>query len=312
MTEMSDNKPDWSQKCWRDMLVYQRKAMWHQDTLDRLAVWMGLKPGLTMADVGCGLGYLGYTYWKYFGEGGQCIGIDTSAKLLADAREAAKEWAVGGLAQFVRGDASALPLDDNTIDIAMCQALLMHLEQPDHALAEMARIVRPGGSVVCFEADNVSGQMAIPDWSLPELDVDDFLLSRKVYLLANKGRIKLGRGDNSIGRKIPRMMSDLGLVDIDIRLNDKVHFLHPPYELDIQRDTIEKLEKQLFDEERHKILKEREREEFLAGGGAEEEHDRIRAVGEKMRAQMRKQLDDGSYFACGPGTMYVIRGRKPA
>ncbi|MHA1194333.1 MAG: methyltransferase domain-containing protein, partial [Promethearchaeota archaeon] len=61
---------DWSEDRFKDMLVYQRKFLWHDDAIDKLAVWMGLRQGMTAVDVGCGLGYLGYTFWPYFGESG--------------------------------------------------------------------------------------------------------------------------------------------------------------------------------------------------------------------------------------------------
>jgi len=307
---MSNSKPDWSQKCWREMLVYQRKSMWREDTLDKLAAWMGLKPGLTVVDVGCGLGYLGYTYWKYYGKGGRYIGVDAAPKLLADAREAARDWAEGGKAEFLEGDAYALPLEDNSADIAMCQALLMHLERPADALSEMARVVKPGGLVIGSEPDNLSAVMAVPFWSLPEFEIDDFLLTRKVYYLAAKGRVKLGRGDMEIGRKVPHLMTQLGLKEIDIRQNDRIHLLEPPYESAMQRDALEKIKKQHLDDDRRRIMSDRQREEFVAGGGTHAEYDRMEALGDRMRAIFREQLENGAYYACAAGGLFVIKGRK--
>lgn len=34
---------DWSEKCWKQMLVYQRKFMWLEDSLDKLAAWLDLE-----------------------------------------------------------------------------------------------------------------------------------------------------------------------------------------------------------------------------------------------------------------------------
>lgn len=66
---------DWSKRPLRQMLVEQRKFLWPEDTVAKLAAWMGLRPGMTAVDVGCGLGYLGYTYWPYFGKGGRYFGV---------------------------------------------------------------------------------------------------------------------------------------------------------------------------------------------------------------------------------------------
>jgi len=307
---MKSKEIDWSQSCWREMLIYQRKSMWREDTLRMIISWIGFEPGQTVVDVGCGLGYLGYTFWKNFGENGKYIGFDCNQKLLEAARDMADDWREGGEVEFIEGNAYSLPIADNSADLAMCQTLMMHLERPIDALSEMKRIVKPGGYVVCFEPDNLSAEMAVPHWSLPEPDIQDILLSRKVHYLGNKGRIKLGRGDHGIAMKIPRMMYHLGLNAIDIRMNDKVHFLQPPYDSQMQRDVVERLRKQFFNDERYNTVIEQERETFIAGGGTEEEHARARAIGKKYREIMRDQLDRGTYYACAPGALYAIKGKK--
>ncbi len=116
----------------------------------------------------------------------------------------------------------------------MCQTLLMHLEKPELALAEMVRVVKPGGLIMCNEPDNLSTMLAKHYWSIPELDIEEELLIKKVYLITNKGHIKLGRGDQNIGSKVPVMMKRLALTEIEARMNDKVQFLHPPYEGPLQ------------------------------------------------------------------------------
>ena len=72
---------------------------------------------------------------------------------------------------------------------------------------------------MCKEPDNLSSALVKHYSSLPELEIDEQLLVRKVHLLCNRGRIKLGQGDNSLGGKVAGMMSKLGLTEIGIRLN---------------------------------------------------------------------------------------------
>jgi len=306
------SKPDWSDKCWKEMLVYQRKGMWREDTVNKLAGWMNLKPGMTAVDVGCGLGYLGYTYWKYFGAGGHYIGIDNDANLIDEAREASKEWAVGGKATFQVGDAYDLPLEDNSVDWAMCQTLLMHLERPSDALAEMTRIVKPGGLIMCNEPDNHRPTLGRFYNSLPELSLEEHALFVKVITISHAGQIKLGRGDNGIGPQVPRMLKLLGMVDIDVRSNDRAEYLDPPYESERQQQTLDKLKKQLLDEDRHDMLSERLKEAFIAGGGDLNEYTQYRKLIDRQTDAMRKQIEAGEFFACSSGGyFYTVKATKP-
>jgi SAM-dependent methyltransferase len=308
-----DNKKiDWSEERWKDMLVYQRKFLWLEDTLDKLAVWLGFEPGMIVIDVGCGLGNLGYTYWPYYGEGGRYIGVDMSSELIRDASKAAIDWAKIGQGSFIVGDAYKLPFPDDYADRAMCQTLLMHLEKPELALAEMVRVTKPGGLVMCAEPDNLSSTLVKHYSSIPELDLEEELLCHKVALIGNQGRIKLGRGDESIGCKIPMMMSQLGLKEIDARLNDRVYHLEPPYEGPVQRHLLESVKKQcsLDDEKEHEFFLERGKEEFQAGGGDPEEFDRIRIIDDRIRLMHKQQINQGEFFACGGSQFYIIKGRK--
>jgi ubiquinone/menaquinone biosynthesis C-methylase UbiE len=310
---MSDEKqrPDWSQEHWREMLVEQRKFMWHDGTVEKLAVWLGLRPGMIAVDVGCGLGYLGYTYWPYFGRGGSYTGVDISDDLVRDASTAAQEWSADGKAHFLKGDAYALPIEDNFADVVMCQTLLIHLERPKEALAEMKRVVKPGGLIVCQEPDNLSASLAQPDGSVPKPDLDDQLLFMKCNILSNRGRIKLGRGDLNVGSKVPRLMKETGLVDIDVRMNDRVHLLLPPYEDSSQQQLLKQVKVRWFDDERREYWRTREKEEFLAGGGEADDWERILAYADKLKPIYRQQLNDGEFHLCSGAYFYVAKAKKP-
>ncbi len=303
------NKPDWSKGCWTDMLMDQRKFMWRQDTLEKLATWLELRPGMTAVDVGCGLGNLGYTYWPYFGKGGHYFGIDKSSELVRDATLAGRQWATQGEVKFITADAYDLPFDDGFADWAMCQTLLIHLERPQAALAEMVRIAKPGGLVMCNEPDNLSTGLAKQSWSLPELDVDEELLIKKVQLVSNKGAIKLGRGDQGIGRNVPALMKQLGLVDIDVRTNDKATFLNPPYQGPQQQNLFLMIKKRVLEQD--DFWTERTQEEFLAGGGDPEEFKAYRKIADRIKLVFEQQLKEGTYTACNSGFFYLIKARKP-
>ncbi len=307
--DQEKKKTDWSEGLWKEMLIDQRKFIWHQDTLDKLALWLELVPGMTVVDVGCGLGNLGYIYWPYFGEGGQYLGLDESEKLILEAAESAKRWAIGGEAKFIKGDVYRLPFSDNFADWVMCQTLLIHLSEPERALAEMIRVAKPGGLITCNEPDNLSTLLSKPYWSIPELELEEELLIKRVYLVCNKGSIKLGRGDNSIGNKVPLMMKKLGLTDIDARLNDKAQFLHPPYEGPRQQNILQMIKKRVLDQS--DFWMQRVKEEFLAGGGNFDEFERYREIAERVKLLFKNQLEAGEYVVFSSGFFYIIKGKKP-
>ncbi len=293
------------------MLIYQRRREILPDTLDKLARWIDLKPGLTVVDIGCGLGYLGYTYGPYFGQGGSYLGVDLSRELLYEAARSAKKWAVGGHADFLAGDVYRLPLTDSCADVVICQTLLMHLEHPQQALAEMTRLARPGGLVVCMEPDNVATLMTLAYPSVPRFDIEARLLFAKVALVCNKGRIIRGQGDNGIGAKIPSMMKQLGLTDIGVRINDRVYYTEPPYEGDLQQFHLEWARKRWLDDELHRVRIDRDEKDFAAGGGDPGEFERYRKLYDSIRITIQQQLNDGTFSECGSGDFYICKGRKP-
>jgi SAM-dependent methyltransferase len=288
--------------------------MWPEETVAKLAAWLGLKHGMTIVDAGCGLGFLGYTYWPHFGRGGRYIGVDILPDLLRGAAAGAKKWAKKGKAFFVAGDVLKLPFPDNFADCVMCQTLLIHQENPELVLAEMARVVKPGGLVLCKEPDNISSMLAKRCSSVPEQDIETQILLKKVTLIANKGRIKLGRGDFGIGSRIPVMMKKLGLTGIDARNNDQVNLLLPPYRGPVQRHRLETMKLYMgFGREpkERRYWRERQKEEFLAGGGDLQELQHYWRIANRMRRISERQIENGEYYHCGAINIYIVKGKKP-
>jgi ubiquinone/menaquinone biosynthesis C-methylase UbiE len=310
MTGNKKNKIDWAKGRHREMLEWQRRQMWQEDDIERHAGWMDLRPGMVTVDIGCGLGFLGYTYWKYFGKGGRYIGIDLSSELLKDGSEAAKSWAVEGEVKFIAADAYKLPFNDNFADWVICQTLMIHLEQPRAALSEMKRITKPGGLITCIEPDNLSPGLVRACSSLPEYDLETQLLLYKVNLIAAKGRIKLGLGDLGVAPLIPHMLGELKIEDIDIRVRDRVPFVEPPYKSSEQQRTIENMKKYLLDDESFKNQAEESKRQFLAGGGDPKEFDRFLELGDKQRKIQMKQIENKEFFICRAYPIYIIKGRK--
>lgn len=306
-----DKKTEWSDKFHRELLIEQRKHLYLPDTIEKLAKWFGLRPGMTVVDVGCGLGFLGYTYWKYFGKRGCYIGVDVSHKLIKEARKEAKKWAKGGKAYFYTGNAYNLPFSDNFADCVMCQILLIHLKSPSKAISEMIRVVKGGGLVICKEPDHFSELFPLGYSFIPELSIEEKLLTTKIALYRHKGKKKLGKGDFSFGKKVPVLMHELGLVDVDVRINDKVNLLIPPYKDEIQQTYVKRIKRWAKDKEMLKTLKKEIKRYFLDGGGNPEDLKRFIEMGEYYMKVYREQLKKGEYKQCEASIIYITKGRKP-
>ena len=103
--------------------------------------WLNIPPGGTALDVGSGPGNVTASLARAAGPGGLALGVDISEPMLARAVRAEAGPQVG----FIRADAQRLPLRDNTIDAVTSLAVLQLIPDPAAALAEMARVLRPGG-----------------------------------------------------------------------------------------------------------------------------------------------------------------------
>jgi SAM-dependent methyltransferase len=94
-------------------------------------------------DVGTGTGALALALAALVAE---VTGVDSEPDLLERARQRAP-----ANASFVVGDATALPFADGSFDLAATQKVLHHVHRPELALAELARVTRPGGRVLVID-----------------------------------------------------------------------------------------------------------------------------------------------------------------
>jgi len=134
------------------LYAFMREYCFRDDT-DRIdaALWPdgAPAPGTRVLDIGCGPG----TYTRRLAErhaGLSAIGVDRSQRQLTRARHHARRSGVDNC-RFLLGDALRLPIADSTVDAAVASRLLMVLDDPERALAEIFRVLRPGGR--CFIAE---------------------------------------------------------------------------------------------------------------------------------------------------------------
>ena len=114
--------------------------------------WLAPPPGWRWIDVGCGSG----AFTELLAERtapAELQGIDPSEGQLAFARRRP----VARVAEFRPGDAQALPFPDDRFDAAIMALVIFFVPDPAKGVAEMARVVRPGGTVAAYAWDLLGG-----------------------------------------------------------------------------------------------------------------------------------------------------------
>lgn len=104
-----------------------------------------LQPSSTVADLGCGTGQLAVTFAPFVR---RVIGVDDSADMLSAAGRRAHGCAN---VELLEGRLEALPIDDDTVDLAIMSLVLHYVGDPAAALAEAARVLRPIGRLMVID-----------------------------------------------------------------------------------------------------------------------------------------------------------------
>lgn len=182
-------------------VAYLDQVRRHPDTaawkLQSLAL-LELAPGSRVLEVGCGTGEDVAALAGAVGPTGRAVGLDRSAGLISVAR--ARHGGLGN-ATFVLGDAAALPVGTGSLDACRCERTLQHVDDPATAVAEFARVLRPGGRAVLLE----------PDWDTLVVEGSDAGRSAAI-LGAYTDRLAQPR----IGRRLRGLLVGHGFVDVAV------------------------------------------------------------------------------------------------
>lgn len=112
--------------------------------LRALVALAGARPGDRALDVACGPGFLTMAFAVACAS---ARGIDATAAFVERARRVAAERGLANVS-FAQGDVNALPEEDGAFDVVACRAAFHHFPDPKRVLAEMARVARPGGTLL--------------------------------------------------------------------------------------------------------------------------------------------------------------------
>lgn len=136
-----------------DGAAYERMmGTWSRLAGEVFLDWLAPKPGLRWVDIGCGNGAFSEAIVERC-HPSEVQGIDPSEGQLSFARTRP----AARLARFHQGDAMALPFPDASFDVAVMALVIFFVPDPAKGLSEMARVVRPGGTMAAYAWDLFGG-----------------------------------------------------------------------------------------------------------------------------------------------------------
>ncbi|MBN3555920.1 demethylmenaquinone methyltransferase [Fictibacillus nanhaiensis] len=132
-----------------DLISFKQHSKWRKDTMKRMKV----QPGNQCLDVCCGTGEWTFALAEEVGTEGKVVGLDFSQNMLNVGIEKLKKRRTPGVT-FIHGNAMELPFEDNSFDFVTIGFGLRNVPDYLQTLKEMARVVKPGGRVVCLETSH--------------------------------------------------------------------------------------------------------------------------------------------------------------
>jgi len=129
---------------------------------------LALTRGESVLDAGCGTGLLLEQEALAVGPEGRVEGVDYSEDMLEQARQRCADLPQVG---FHQGSVETLPYEDASFDALSCTQCLLYVDELDRALAELYRVLKPGGRIAVLETD----------WTGAILNSHDQSLTRRIF-----------------------------------------------------------------------------------------------------------------------------------
>ena len=181
---------------------YEQMFVW-TESQDPLLAPAGIESGQTVADFGCGPGYLAVELLRRVGPTGHVHALDVNQEFLNRTKARVSEAGQSAqLSTHILGD-SELPLDDASVDRIVTKNVMVYVDDPQHTFKEFRRTVRPGGRVHVIDSDFL---MSVVD----PIPADEWL----AFIQAAAPAFRTP----SIGRQLYRLAREAGFTEVDIKV----------------------------------------------------------------------------------------------
>lgn len=291
-----------------------RDYWWNEDYIELLLQRLDLKNISSLADIGCGKGYMSYKFLPHLDNITHIYGRDIEKTHIEDAIKKSKNFPNINF-DFKVGNAENIDITDKCVDLSVCQTLLLHLENPLKTIEEMKRITKDGGTIIAIETNNSINSLirnnivGENDIASNIDDIDKTLKQLEYDLIIQKGIYNLKEGYLSIGDSVPKLFYEAGLKEINVSILEKACSLIPPYDTKEKqiraKELLIMIEDSLSEYDYNQMLKY-----YLAGGGQKENFDEVWNLQKEETKKIKKAILEEKYVMPGGALMYIVSGKK--
>lgn len=191
-------------------LKHLREHWWNDEFTGFLRETLRPRPGNRILDVGCGTGIAEVAIGRLQLSQIELFGVDYIVERVVSAHQRTRAHNLR--AGFAAGDACQLPFADSAFDSTYCVAVLQHVRGVTEAVAEFARVTRPGGRIVAVEPDNAA------HYWYSSLDAGVRAHEAALRFFQAIAEATDDVTDHSIGPKLPTLFVRHGVEPLSVRL----------------------------------------------------------------------------------------------
>ena len=149
-----------------DIMSVGIHRIWKEAMMD----WLAPRPGQSLLDVAGGTGDISFKFLKRAGSGHATV-LDITENMLIEGRKRAETDQILDSLDWIVGDAMSLPFADNSFDVYTISFGIRNVTQPQEALNEAFRILRPGGRLMVLEFSQIPVPLAQKAYDLYSFNV---------------------------------------------------------------------------------------------------------------------------------------------
>jgi SAM-dependent methyltransferase len=191
-------------------LKHLREHWWDEAFTGFLEETLKPRPGKRILDVGCGTGTAEISLARLRLSQMQLFGVDLVVDRVKEAHTATR--GINARVGYAAADACRLPFAADIFDSTYCVAVMQHIRDLSSALAELARVTRPGGRVLVVEPDNAARYW----FSSVQSGMEAFEVSRRFF--ANLAAVRGEPTEVAVGPLVPGMLASNGVEPVSVRL----------------------------------------------------------------------------------------------